>query len=227
MKNILLLDTETGGTHEGAPCIEVAVALYSVEYAAVVRSYSSLIRHGSNDAERTNRIPVGLLLDAPPPQSVWAVVAKFVAQADAIVAYNAEFDRRFVPLVAPQDMCPWVCAMDDISWPRGKGGRESLISLALAHDVGVASAHRAFADVDLLARLFTRVKDMGRDLGAMLARGLRPKGRFVVAERGFDEARNALVKGNGFTWDAGRREWSRTMAIEDAETLPFAVKRAD
>jgi hypothetical protein len=65
------------------------------------------------------------------------------------------------------------------------------------------------------------------DLEAMLARGLRPKARFTVAERGFDEARNALVKANGFTWDASRREWSRTMAIEDAEALPFRVERTD
>jgi hypothetical protein len=51
MKTILLLDTETTGTDERAVCIEVAVALYSVEYAAVVRSYSSLIRHDANEAE--------------------------------------------------------------------------------------------------------------------------------------------------------------------------------
>jgi hypothetical protein len=75
--------------------------------------------------------------------------------------------------------------------------------------------------------LFTRTKELGCDLVAMLRRGLRPKGRFVVAERGFDEARNAMVKAAGFTWDAGRREWSRTMAIEDAEALPFRVERAD
>lgn len=65
MKNILLLDTETTGTDESAVCIEVAVALYSVEHAAVTRSYSSLIQHGTNEAEHINRIPVGLLASAP------------------------------------------------------------------------------------------------------------------------------------------------------------------
>lgn len=226
MKTILLLDTETTGTDEHAVCIEVAVALFSVEHAAVTRSYSSLIQHGTNEAEHVNRIPAGLLASAPAAPVVWTGVAKFMAQADAIVAYGAEFDRRFVPPVAPQDMCPWICAMDDLQYPRSDR-RMTLTALALAHDVGVASAHRAFADVDLLARLFTRVHGMGVDLEAMLRRGLRPKARYVVAERGFDEARNALVKANGFSWDPLMKQWSRSMAIEDAETLPFRVERSE
>lgn len=225
MKNILLLDTETTGTDEHAVCIEVAVALYSVEHAAVTRSYSSLIHHGVNEAEHVNRIPVGLLASAPAAPIVWTGVARFAAQADAIVAYGAEFDRRFVPAETAQGR-PFICAMDDLAWPRADK-RMTLTALALAHDVGVASAHRAFADVDLLARLFTRVKDMGCDLEAMLRRGLRPKARYVVADRAFDEARNALVKTHGFSWDPLMRQWSRSMAIEDAEALPFAVKRAD
>lgn len=225
MKNVLLLDTETTGTDERAVCIEVAVALYSVEYAAVVRSFSSLIQCDTNEAEHVNRIPVGLLASAPAAPIVWTGVARFAAQADAIVAYGAEFDRRFVPAEATCGR-PFVCAMDDLQYPRADK-RMTLTALALAHDVGVASAHRAFADVDLLARLFTRVRDMGHSLEAMLQRGLRPKAKFTVADRGFDEARNVLVKAAGFTWDAGRREWSRMMAIEDAEGLPFRVVQTD
>ena len=221
MKNILLLDTETTGTDESAVCIEVAVALYSIEHAAVTRSYSSLIQHGTNEAEHVNRIPVGLLASAPAAPIVWTGVARFAAQADAIVAYEAAFDERFVPAEATCGK-PWICARADLIYPCASTSK-SLIALALAHDVGVASAHRAFADVDLLARLFTRVKDMGCDLEAMLARGLRPKGRFVVAERGFDAARNALAKEHGFTFDYDSKEWSRTMAVEDADNLPFRV----
>jgi DNA polymerase III epsilon subunit-like protein len=206
-------------------CIEVAVALYSVEYAAVIRSYSSLIKHDSNEADHVNRIPVGLLVDAPEASNVWAGVARFAMRADAIVAYGAEFDRRFVPANIANEL-PFICAMDDLQYPRADK-RMTLTALALAHDVGVASAHRAFADVDLLARLFTRVHGMGVDIEAMLRRGLRPKARFTVAERGFDEARNVLVKAAGFVWDASRKEWSRSMALEDAETLPFRVERVD
>lgn len=225
MNTILLLDTETTGTDEQAVCIEVAVALYSVEHASITRSYSSLIQHGASEAEHVNRIPVVLLASAPAAPIVWTGVARFAAQADAIVAYGAEFDRRFVPAEAAQGR-PFICAMGDLQYPRSDK-RMTLTALALAHDVGVASAHRAFADVDLLARLFTRAKEMGCDLEAMLARGLRPKGRFIVAERGFDAARNALAKEHDFAFDYDSKEWSRTMAIEDAEALPFRVERAD
>jgi DNA polymerase III epsilon subunit-like protein len=226
VNNILLLDTETTGTDEGSVCIEVAVALYSVKHAAVLRSYSSLIQANSNEAVHVNRIPSELLLDAPLPQAVWAGVAKFAAHADAIVAYGAEFDRRFVPDFA---LCgkPWVCAMDDLHYNRGNGKRESLVSLALAHDVGVASSHRAAADVELLARLFTRTHDMGVDLAEFLAYGMRPKALFVIADRNFNAARNELAKVNKFDWNKpyAPKEWSRTMAIEDAEKLPFAVEQ--
>lgn len=228
MKTILLLDTETTGTDDAAVCIEVAVALYSVEHAAVVRSYSSLIRAESNAAESVNRISAALLREAPLADNVWPGIEKLGRGVDAVVCHGTEFDRRFVPAQILADV-PWICSMSDLAFPRGKGGRESLVSLALAHDIGVASAHRASADVDILARLLTRVHDMGVDLVPFLRRGMRPKAVFVVADRGFDEARNALATVNGFEWDKPRapRQWSRNMAIEDAATLPFDVRRIE
>jgi DNA polymerase III epsilon subunit-like protein len=192
----------------------------------VVRSYSSLIRHDANEAEHVNKIHVELLTEAPDAATVWRGVERFGQCAEAVVCHGVEFDRRMVP-ASILSTVPWICSMDGGIWPHGSAKRESLVSLALSAGLGISSAHRAAADVDILARLFTRMHELGVPINAMLQRGLRPRGRFVVAERGFDEARNAMVKANGFTWDAGRREWSRTMAIEDAEDLPFRVERAN
>lgn len=225
MKPILLLDTETTGTDDGAVCIEVAVALYDIQLAAVTRTYSSLIQADSNAAEHINGIAPALLANAPIPQAVWAGVAKFAAHAEAIVAHGAEFDKRFVPSSATNGL-PWICSCNDLEWSRPSSSK-SLVSIALAHGVGVSSAHRAFADVDVLARLLTRVHEMGADLEALLARGLRPKARFVIAERGFDAARNALAKQHGFWFDYDTKEWVRTMAIEDVSALPFEVERSE
>jgi DNA polymerase III subunit epsilon len=219
VETILILDTETTGTDDNATAIEVACILYSVAYAAPIRSFASLIRASSNPAEPVNRIPAALLTSAPEPAQVWERVRAMAFHADAIVAHNADFDRRFAgPEMNPHK--PWICSMDDLQWPQAGTGN-SLVALALAHGVGVASAHRAMADCDLLARLFTRVAEMGTDLGAMLARGLRPKATYQAL---VSYESNHLAKSAGFRWDAGKRMWARKMAIEDAAALPFKVR---
>jgi DNA polymerase III epsilon subunit-like protein len=224
MRRVLLLDTETTGTDESAQCIEVAAAVFDIRYAVVVRAFSSLLCARSNEAECVNQIPAQALLDAPGPAATWIAVSNLAVEAEAIVAHGAEFDRRFVPSDAVPS-APWICSMDDLLWPRARKPGESLVSLALAHGLGVCSAHRALDDVELLARLLARVHEMGADLDAFLARGLRPKARFVVADRRFDPARNEMAKAAGFKWDPDAREWWRVMAVEDASVLPFEVRQ--
>ena len=224
MDSVLLLDTETTSVEPDAACIEVAAVLFSLVHASPVRSFASLIRADDNAAESINRIPAAMLKDAPAPETVWPVVARMASKASAILAHQADFDRRFVPSDVTGET-PWVCSMNDVQWPRAQKPGESLVKLALAHDLGVASAHRALADCDLLARLLTRIHEMGVDLQAFIARGLRPKGLFVVADRRFDEARNEQCKLAGFSWDRDvKRAWSRKMALDDAPLLPFAVE---
>ncbi len=225
MSTILILDTETTGVDVGAVAIEVACALYSVEHASVIRSFSSLIRHHENPAEAVNHISAALLAEAPENGSVWNAVARMGAGVRAVVAHNAEFDQRHQRAFIP-GCVPWVCSMDDLAWPRAtKPAGESLISLTLAHGLGVASAHRAAADVDMLARLFTRAAELGADIDTMLTRGLRPKALFVAR---VSFARKDEAKAHGFRWnDPIVKEWSRRMAIEDAAALPFDVVRVE
>lgn len=221
MNRCLILDTETDGTEESSVCIEVAAIVFDVKRAAPVRSFSSLIRAESNGAEGVNRIPAGLLTDAPSPEKVWPAIARMAGECDAILCYGADFDRRFVPPEVVRS-APFICAMDDLQWPRATKPRMSLVALALAHDLGVSHAHRAMVDCDLLARLLARAHEMGIDLEAFLARGMRPKAIFqaLVPFERKDEAKIA-----GFGWNEdGSRRWLRKMAIEDVGELPFPVK---
>jgi DNA polymerase-3 subunit epsilon len=222
MRNVLLLDTETTGTSDADVCIEAAIVLFNVQHAAPIRSFASLIRAESNSAESVNRIPAAMLRNAPSPEYVWSVIGRHAEQADVIVAHNADFDRRFVPAIAHNGQ-PWICSMDDLQWPASTNNK-SLVSLALAHGLGVAHAHRALADCDLLSRLLTRVHEMGHDLAAFLARGLRPKALFESLQP-YEE--NEKAKLAGFRWDRPEapRMWSRKMAIEDIGSLPFKVRR--
>lgn len=222
MRNCLIIDVETTGLDPAVDrVIEVGVVLYSVTHGTVLESFSSLLVGEGNAAEAINRIPEAALADGRDFDDAWMHVNALAADAGAIVAHSAEFDRSFSP-IALRTQLPWVCSKNDIAWPRQQQPGQSLVSLALAHDLGVAVAHRALADCDLIARLFTRSRELGADLGAMLTRAMRPKATFValVPFERKDEAKAA-----GFTWAADRKQWLRTMAIEDAAALGFATRQ--
>jgi DNA polymerase III epsilon subunit-like protein len=217
MRYCALLDTETTSL-EPPPVgrtIEVAVMLYDLDYAQPVASFASLIRADSNGAEAINGIPPKMLMDAREPDEVWRAVRWLISPAEVILAHRAEFDRQFVPNLGK----PWVCTKTDVQWGRVRG--DHLVQLALGLGLGVASAHRAMADVDTLARILTRVAEKGQDLEVLLRHAMRPKQKFVSLAP-YEE--RETVKANGFLWDPAKKVWWRDMPSEDTKGLPFAVR---
>jgi len=228
MDTLAIIDLETTGLDPatGHP-VEVAIGLWSVEFRALIRCRSWLVAAPAAEVEKTvavHGIPPALVAARGVPfedvaKQVYAIVTK---EAQAFVAYNANFDRAWLP--APvQNVAPWICACNDITWPRPSSSR-SLLAVAHAHGVQVGALHRASDDVLLIARLLERCVELGADVDAMLARAMRPKGTFVVADTNFDEARNALAKEHGFRFDRPTKTWVRRLAREDVAALPFATR---
>jgi DNA polymerase-3 subunit epsilon len=254
---VLLYDVESSGLSfdEGHRVIEVAAALFDTKYASVIESFSALLSHSSNDAEPINGIQPGLLLEhGDEPGPVWNRFLQLSTEAECFCAYNEAFDRDFltksiealamhgeVSILENWDPGkPSVDAMNDVHW--GVAGSKSLTAVALGLGLGVASAHRAMSDVDLMARCFTRLDEILRTkelqslleissdiksvdvLEPIFRLGMRPKVR-VVAQVSFE--RKDMAKSAGFMWNPDRREWFRLMAKEDVAALPFrAVERA-
>lgn len=213
-----LIDTETTSL-EPPPIgktIEVAVMLFDLKHAQPVASFACLLRGDSNEAFAVNGIPPAMLPEAREPDRVWSAARWIIEPAQVIIAHHAEFDRQFTPDFDK----PWVCTEEDIKWPdRARGG--SLAHLALSLGLGVASAHRAMADVDTLARILTRMAEKGHDLEAMVRHGMRPKAMFHSLAP-YDE--RETVKQNGFRWEPTTKIWWRRMAIEDSKELPFRIR---
>lgn len=223
MRTVLILDTETTGLDPATDAvIEVGCVLYSVTHATVIESFASLIRADGNAAEAVNRIPVAALRNAPDAEDVWPIVDRLVFDADAFLAHNAEFDRAFVPPNVGSTM-PWICTKSDLVWPKQTHPESSLVPLALEHDLGVATAHRALDDAMLIARLLTRSAELGCDLVAMIERGMRPK-TTLQALVSFDD--RELAKAAGFRWHPETKRWLRRMVAEDAAALPFPTREA-
>lgn len=228
IKRALIIDTETTGLDpQKDKVIEVACILYDLEFAAPIASFASLIQADSNEAAGTNHIPPKLLKDAPAAPEVWGTVDRdFFQRADVVLAHNASFDRAFVPKFRSQLLGkPWVCTMNHVEWPQPCSSK-SLAAIALTHGVGIVQAHRALADCDIIARLLTRVYEMGTgpsfDLQRIIANAMRP--RVKVVARVLYEQRD-LAKQAGFTWDTEHKIWWREDFVDNVEKYPFKCRR--
>jgi DNA polymerase III subunit epsilon len=228
MRRALILDTETSGVDPLVDqIIEVGACLYDLEIGCPIESYASLLRADGNSAERINGIPARALVDARHAIDVWRRVLELAELSDVVVAHNAEFDRSFVRAAGIASVADrtWVCSRSDLLWEGGgEGGGRKLVEIALALGLGVATAHRALADVDLMARMFTRLHERGVSLPDFFRKAARPKKRFVALVS--YEMRH-LAKEAGFGWDGDRKQWWRMMPPEDAEALSFRVAQRD
>ena len=222
----LIIDTETNGLGDTAQVIEVGAILYSIENQCVLQELATLLPALVNEAEPINRIKAGALTEIEEPRSVSFALELLFAMskaADVYVAHNAEFDSkkmigdsRFLPLAS----LPWLCTMADFKWPLATREQGSLINIALDHGVGVASAHRALTDCRLIAALFDRMDD----LQSMFRVAMRPKGLFQALVSYEDRE---LAKQAGFRWYPESKRWMRSMAVVDAQALPFRVSQIE
>lgn len=228
---ISIIDTETTGlTTETGKLIEVAMATFDLAQPNMIACVSGLIQGATEEEVQNTKHIHGINFELLENHStnrdrLFLNMHHLMHDSKAILAHNADFDQQWFPVHFPNSDIPWVCTCDDFVWPK-KTESKSLTSIALAHGVGVLSAHRAMADVMTLCALLKRVGD---DFGPaylidQVVRGMRPKAKYR-ADVTFSQ--KDLAKSAGFRWDADKKIWWRKMAIEDAETLLFPVTIID
>ncbi len=224
-ENILILDTETTGLDsENDDCLEVGSILFNVKSRSVLAQQSFLLPVEINNAEKINNIPAEITRLPQPLSEAIKYFESLVRLSDVIVAHNAEFDMKWFGLnKLPQIEKPWICSMDDITWPadRQLKARPSVRDLALAYGIPVWSAHRALTDCIYLAEVFIRCSELEK----LLIRALEPK-VLLRAEISYED--RFLAKNAGFRWnDAIKGAWSRKMSLKDKEKLEFPVQEVD
>ena len=169
---------------------------------------------------RDSNIPAEITRLPQPLSEAIKYFESLVRLSDVIVAHNAEFDMKWFGLnKMPQIKKPWICSMDDITWPadRQLKTRPSVRDLALAYGVPVWNAHRALTDCIYLAEVFIRCSELEK----LLIRALEPK-VLLRAEISYEERH--LAKNAGFRWnDPIKGAWSRKMSRRDMKKLEFPV----
>jgi DNA polymerase III subunit epsilon len=209
---IALVDTETTGVDPRKDVVlEVSWALVHVSTAKVLEVHSRCFRAASNPAESINGIPVALLEEGDEPEPV-----VLDSRVTAIVAHNADFDRQWT-VFRPIEL-PWLDTRD-WRWPRASADSK-LVEIALAHGVGVSSAHRAYTDVLTMAALLERVHETV-PLADQLEYARRPRQLYEAIVAFADKD---LAKAAGFRWEPDRRRWVRRMLPEDVANLAFRTR---
>jgi len=214
---LLVIDTETTGLDpNNAKCVEVAASLFAVKDREVLQSVSFLMPVDSNPAQHINRIDPAITQYDQPWRTALALFIEMLSVADAAVAHNAAFDRRwFGRGHLPNVHLPWICTME-INWPTPMPGR-GLKDLALSHGLTITpDHHRAMHDVHLLTAVLSR-RD---DLEELIEDALRPRTLYQAL---VPFARKDEAKERGFRWEAERKRWVRRLALDELASLPFSV----
>jgi DNA polymerase-3 subunit epsilon len=216
---ILVVDTETTGLDpaKGAECVEVAAALYSVPYRAVLQTVGFLLPIEDNPAFHINRIEPRITQLDQPWRTALALFSEMAANADAVMAHNADFDRKwFGQGKLPHLHLPWLCSME-LDW--GKIPGRSLTAVALANGVTVTpDAHRAASDVATLTTILSK-RD---DLEELIAKAQAPRDHYQAL---LPYARKDEAKDLGFRWNPEKRAWIKALTHDELTALPFEVTR--
>lgn len=222
MKNVFIIDTETTGLDESKDqVIEFAGIFYSVEHKTPISSVSFLLPVDENPQEKLNKISAG----ASKCSSILptSYVNTLFSRADAVVAHNADFDKRFIAKMCfPEAMNKqWICTLNDVDWPIATKSGMSLVNLALSYGVPVTSAHRALVDCNLIAEIFNKEQNIEQ----LLTEAMEPKSIYV-ANVSFEQ--KDLAKNAGFIWDSiFPRCWARKMTEKQASKIDFSISKLD
>ncbi|MEB3176353.1 MAG: 3'-5' exonuclease [Synechococcus sp.] len=220
---LLIIDTETTGLDAATDqVLEVGAILYSLPQRSVLAQVSFLLPADVNAAEPLNGIPVAATQAPQPWRQSLELLQALAAHAQLAVAHNAAFDQQwFGQGLLPDLGLPWLCSMEQISWPaeRQLRARPSVRDLALAYGVPVWAAHRALTDCIYLAQVFERCADLPQ----RIQEGLEPR-LLYRAQVSYNERH--LAREAGFRWNEPvQGAWTRQLSERQlqAMALPFSV----
>lgn len=164
IENILILDTETTGLDPSKGCkvIEIGALLYNLKHKQVIQTLSTLLYCDENPVQNINHIDPAWT-QVPKEELAAIKFLGFMArQAQAIVAHNAQFDRRFMDTIEVDEEFrekKWICTKSDFEWPVPLN-RMRLEDICNAMKVPYINAHRALNDCSFLAQCFDNIADL-------------------------------------------------------------------
>lgn len=160
---VVFIDTETTGVRPGVDCA-CQVALIRFEGGRPVGEFSALVNPGiaiPDAATAIHGITNERVRDAARIEDVFSCHEVQALLKDAQpAAYNAPFDRHFVPPFGEDWTWPWLDSLSLVRavdrFVRGKG-RHQLAVTAARHGIDLVDAHDALADARAAGQLFYKL----------------------------------------------------------------------
>lgn len=160
---VTVIDTETTGVQPGRDRT-VQVGIVRFEGGAAVGSFVSLVNPGAPipaSATAIHGITDEMVGGAPTLAEVFAhPTAIKLLEGAQYGAYNAGFDRYFIPPIGEDWSYPWADALSLVRkvdrFERGKG-RHRLGAACARHGIELAEAHSAGADARAAGELFYKL----------------------------------------------------------------------
>lgn len=164
IENILIVDTETTGLNpdKGDKVIEIAAILFNLKYKTALQHFSTLLPCDENPVENINHIKAEVTRCNFSILEINTILLSMLNSADACVAHNAQFDKRFIATLSVANNFfdkKWICTKANFTWPV-QLNRFRLQDICLAMKVPYLHAHRALVDCMLLAQCFEKIDDL-------------------------------------------------------------------
>lgn len=235
--HLVILDTEaTGKDASKDELVELGMlkVLYckrSWRLCAVVDEFNQLRDPGipmPPEASKVNHITDDMLVG----QSIdFEAVARFIEDADWVIAHNADFDRPLVERYVPEFFNKaWACSMRTVDWAAVgiNGAKLEYIAFMLGF---FYEGHRATIDCAALLQVLASmvVGESGPSTPfEMLMQGAREETTRIYAfGAAFDK--KDLLKARGYRWHAGEtapeKSWHTTVTGEQARNEEFTWLR--
>ena len=207
---LLVLDTETTGLNPHVhKTIEIACCLYSTTTKTILRTYQTLIYSPTNECEHINRISVPALAEMKDFTFNPLILKALSAASDYIIAHNAQFDKKFVEVLAGDLGTQWVCSKSDIQYPNQKDSKR-LGYLCYDHNIPFFNAHSALSDVHALIELLKCVPNLEDQIN-----GLKNSKAYRI-NTPYDKKN--IAKSAGFIWDRDKG-WIKRMTTQEVEKM--------
>lgn len=181
LRRITVLDTETTGLDwRRHSIIEIAVVRVLVDpagrIAGIERTGSSVIDPGHPLSPEISEL-TGLSDAMVAGKAInGEQLAAFLADSEAIVAFNSAFDRPFLDALLPDlPTMPWGCAMVDVSWRRLGFEPGPQGYLLMQAGKFAPRAHRAMDDVLALLELLDHTCNDGETVMAKVLAAIDDK----------------------------------------------------
>jgi DNA polymerase-3 subunit epsilon len=216
---LLILDCETTGLDFATDEVcEVGAILYDTDKGTLCEL--SFVVKTERDPAWVTGIPAGVKNAVEVNHAAHKMLEAMHGEAEYLVAHNADFDRRFLVRdygVLDYSNKPWLCTYSDFRWPKCEP--TNLVAIALAHGLGVATAHRALADCQLMARLFDALRRDGL-FDDTLKAAMVPRAWYAAD---LPYAQRDKAKAAGFRWEPDAKQWRKRLTDDEAKALTFAV----